>query len=68
MTCWTETVLEQTEAEASIFYTHGEMLPAHGYPGLKKYTHLKGNYGTAWQNQQKEFENLPAPILYKPTA
>ena len=40
------------------------MLPAHGYPELKKYPHLKGNFGTAWQNQQKEFDNLPAPILY----
>lgn len=40
------------------------MLPAHGYPELKKYSHLKGNFGTAWQNQQKEFANLPAPILY----
>jgi hydroxylamine reductase len=37
------------------------MLPAHGYPGLKAYSHLKGHFGTAWQNQQKEFENLPAP-------
>ncbi len=40
------------------------MLPAHGYPELKKYEHLKGNFGTAWQNQQKEFDNIPAPILY----
>jgi hydroxylamine reductase len=40
------------------------MLPAHGYPELKKYSHLKGNFGTAWQNQQKEFKNIPAPILY----
>ena len=40
------------------------MLPAHGYPELKKYKHLKGNFGTAWQNQQKEFDNLPAPILF----
>jgi hydroxylamine reductase len=40
------------------------MLPAHAYPELKKYAHLKGNYGTAWQNQQKEFDNLPAPILF----
>ncbi len=40
------------------------MLPSHAYPKLKKYSHLKGNYGTAWQNQQKEFENIPAPILF----
>ena len=45
-------------------YTHGEMLPAHAYPELKKYAHLKGNFGTAWQNQQKEFDNLPAPVLF----
>ncbi|MBN1191851.1 MAG: hydroxylamine reductase [Dehalococcoidales bacterium] len=57
-------LLEQTEGKGINIYTHGEMLPAHGYPGLKKYLHLKGNYGTAWQNQQKEFDNLPAPILY----
>ena len=40
------------------------MLPAHAYPLLKKFSHLKGNFGTAWQNQQKEFDHLPAPILY----
>lgn len=57
-------LLEQTEGKGINIYTHGEMLPAHGYPELKKYPHLKGNYGTAWQNQQKEFDNLPAPILY----
>ncbi|MFC2016147.1 hydroxylamine reductase [Chloroflexota bacterium] len=57
-------LLEQTDGKGVNIYTHGEMLPAHGYPGLKKYPHLKGNYGTAWQNQQKEFANLPAPILY----
>ena len=43
---------------------HGEMLPAHAYPELKKYSHLKGNFGTAWQNQQKEFDNIPGAILY----
>ena len=48
-------LLEQTEGKGINIYTHGEMLPAHGYPGLNKYPHLKGNYGTAWQNQQKEF-------------
>ncbi len=57
-------LLEQTQGKGVNIYTHGEMLPAHSYPGLKKYAHLKGNYGTAWQNQQKEFDNLPAPILY----
>jgi len=57
-------LLEQTEGKGINIYTHGEMLPAHGYPELKKYPHLKGNYGTAWQNQQKEFDNLPAPILH----
>ena len=56
--------LEQTKGKGINIYTHGEMLPAHGYPELKKYPHLKGNFGTAWQNQQKEFNNLPAPILY----
>ena len=57
-------LLEQTEGKGINIYTHGEMLPAHAYPKLKKYTHLKGNFGTAWQNQQKEFDNLPAPILF----
>lgn len=57
-------LLEQTEGKGINVYTHGEMLPAHAYPKLKKYAHLKGNYGTAWQNQQKEFANLPAPILF----
>lgn len=57
-------LLEQTEGKGINIYTHGEMLPAHAYPLLKKYPHLKGNYGTAWQNQQKEFANLPAPVLF----
>lgn len=57
-------LLEQTEGKGIDIYTHGEMLPAHGYPELKKYSHLKGNFGTAWQNQQKEFDNLPAPVLF----
>ena len=57
-------LLEQTKDKGINIYTHGEMLPAHAYPELKKYSHLKGNFGTAWQNQQKEFDHLPAPILY----
>ena len=57
-------LLEQTEGKGINIYTHGEMLPAHAYPELKKYPHLKGNFGSAWQNQQKEFAGLPAPILY----
>ena len=59
-----ELLLEQTKDKNINIYTHGEMLPAHAYPKLKKYPHLKGNFGTAWQNQQKEFENIPAPILF----
>jgi len=57
-------LLEQTEGKGVNIYTHGEMLPAHAYPELKKYKHLKGNFGTAWQNQQKEFIDVPAPILW----
>ena len=57
-------LLEQTEGKGVNIYTHGEMLPAHGYPELKKYAHLKGNFGTAWQNQQKEFADIPAPVLF----
>ena len=57
-------LLEQTEGKGINIYTHSEMLPAHGYPGLKKYAHLKGNFGTAWQNQQKEFADIPAPVLF----
>ena len=57
-------LLEQTEGKGINIYTHGEMLPAHAYPELRKYSHLKGNFGTAWQNQQKEFADLPAPILF----
>ena len=57
-------LLEQTKDKGINIYTHGEMLPAHAYPELKKYPHLKGNFGTAWQNQQKEFDNIPGAILY----
>ena len=57
-------LLQQTEGKGINIYTHGEMLPAHAYPELKKFSHLKGNFGTAWQNQQKEFDHIPAPILY----
>ena len=58
-----EELLKQTEGKGIQIYTHGEMLPAHGYPGLKKYPHLWGHYGTAWQNQHKEFAAFPGPIL-----
>ncbi len=57
-------LLKQTEGKGINIYTHSEMLPAHGYPELKKYKHLVGNFGTAWQSQQKEFENIPAPVLF----
>ena len=57
-------LLEQTQGRGINIYTHGEMLPAHAYPELRKYSHLKGNFGTAWQNQQKEFSDLPAPVLF----
>lgn len=57
-------LLEQTKDMGINIYTHGEMLPAHAYPKLKKYPHLKGNFGTAWQNQQKEFDSIPAPVLF----
>lgn len=57
-------LLEQTEGKGINIYTHSEMLPAHGYPELKKYSHLAGNFGTAWQSQQKEFEDIPAPVLF----
>ena len=58
-----EMLLEQTEGKGINIYTHGEMLPAHGYPALNKYTHLVGNFGGAWQNQQKEFDGIPGCIL-----
>ncbi len=59
-----ELLLQQTEGKGIDIYTHGEMLPCHGYPQLKKYPHFYAHYGTAWQNQQKEFPNFPGPILF----
>lgn len=56
-------LLEQTEGKGINIYTHGEMLPSHGYPELNKYPHLVGNFGSAWQNQQKEFDSIPGCIL-----
>ena len=56
-------LLQQSEGSGVNIYTHGEMLPCHGYPGLKKYKHLAGNFGGAWQEQQKQFDNLPGCIL-----
>ena len=58
-----EELLKQTEGTGINIYTHGEMLPTHGYPGLKKYGHFVGNYGGAWQDQQKEFAAFPGAIL-----
>jgi hydroxylamine reductase len=58
-----EELLKQTEGKGIYVYTHGEMLPTHGYPGLKKYSHLYGHYGTAWQNQTREFADFPGTIL-----
>ena len=58
-----EELLKQTKGKGIYIYTHGEMLPTHGYPELKKYSHFYGHYGTAWQNQQKEFANFPGAIL-----
>jgi hydroxylamine reductase len=58
-----EEILKQTEGKGINVYTHGEMLPAHGYPELKKYKHLVGHYGTAWHNQQKEFAKFPGAIV-----
>jgi hydroxylamine reductase len=58
-----EALLKQTEGTGINIYTHGEMLPTHGYPGLKKYSHFVGNYGGAWQDQQKEFAAFPGSIL-----
>ncbi|RDB64518.1 hydroxylamine reductase [Gordonibacter sp. 28C] len=57
-------LLDQTEGRGVNVYTHGELLPAHAYPELRRCAHLKGNLGTAWQNQRAEFADLPAPILF----
>jgi hydroxylamine reductase len=57
-------LLAQTDGKGINVYTHGEMLPAHAYPELKKHPQLKGNFGTAWQNQQKEFEHIPGAVLF----
>ena len=58
-----ETILKQTEGKGIQVYTHGEMLPCHGYPELKKYPHFFGHYGTAWQNQAREFDAFPGAIV-----
>lgn len=58
-----ELILKQTEGKGIYVYTHGEMLPTHGYPELKKYAHFYGHYGTAWQNQHKEFKSFPGAIV-----
>ena len=58
-----EMILKQTEGKGIYVYTHGEMLPCHGYPELKKYSHFYGHFGTAWQNQAKEFPNFPGAII-----
>jgi len=58
-----EMILQQSEGKGINIYTHGEMLPAHGYPSLKKYKHFYGHYGTAWQNQHKEFAHFPGAIV-----
>ena len=60
-------LLKQTEGKGINIYTHGEMLPCHAYPELKKYSHLAGHFGTAWQNQQKELPDFPGPILHPGT-
>lgn len=57
-------LLEQTKDRGVNVYTHGELLPAHAYPKLKAFAHLKGNFGTAWQNQQQEFDKLPGAVLF----
>lgn len=56
-------ILKQTEGKGINVFTHGELLPAHGYPELKKFSHLKGNYGGAWQHQKVDFATFPGPIV-----
>ena len=58
-----EEILKQTDGKGITVYSHGEMLPTHGYPKLKQYKHFYGHYGTAWQNQAKEFSEFPGPIV-----
>ena len=58
-----EMLLAQSQGTGVNIYTHGEMLPGHGYEGLKKYPHLVGNFGGAWQEQQKQFDNIPGCVL-----
>jgi hydroxylamine reductase len=58
-----ELILQQSEGQGIMVYTHGEMLATHGYPGLKKYAHFHGHYGTAWQNQAKEFAEFPGAVV-----
>jgi len=58
-----EEILKQTQGTGITVYTHGEMLPTHGYPGLKKYPNFYGHFGTAWQNQQREFAQFPGAIV-----
>ncbi len=58
-----EAILKQSEGKGIYVYTHGEMLPCHGYPELKKYSHFYGHYGSAWQNQKREFAEFPGAIL-----
>ncbi len=58
-----EEILKQSAGKGITVYTHGEMLPTHGYPKLKAYPHFYGHYGTAWQNQMREFAEFPGAIL-----
>ena len=62
-TIYLEQVLQQTAGKGINVYTHGEMLPAHGYPRLREFKHLVGHYGGAWQKQKAEFKDFPGSIL-----